>query len=242
MVYAPGTDAAAHRRFHAAFLRGPTVTDRALRGMRAAGLHPAADIIVVGHDARGPPRRAAAAALKHASTALGAAAPPMIGEGTRVVLAVRSGKVLAVACVQRVGKAVRASVRADARVTVDSSREIVAQMCGVSVLWVAPGKTRQGLASKMLDVARANLAYAYVFPKSSVAFTSPTALGARFALRYAPQPVASQPLLDDSCVSDELSDEGEKAKDASEVLGYILVYGSRSATESSIAGTPSTPE
>jgi ESCO1/2 acetyl-transferase len=61
---------------------------------------------------------------------------------------------------------------------------LVGALCGVRRIWVAPNARRRGIASMLLDAARQNIVYAYHVPRSHVVFTTPTQVGALFALSY----------------------------------------------------------
>jgi N-acetyltransferase len=73
--------------------------------------------------------------------------------------------------------------RADGGISIDRSRQVKA-MCGVRVMWTSVEARRQGLATKLLDCARAQVICGYVVPRAAVAFTQPTADGHAFIQRY----------------------------------------------------------
>jgi N-acetyltransferase len=72
-------------------------------------------------------------------------------------------------------------------VTVDRSRRVKA-VCGVRVMWTSAAARRRGVATKMLNCARAHVVRGYVVPRAGVAFTQPTADGAAFIQRYTGTP------------------------------------------------------
>lgn len=55
---------------------------------------------------------------------------------------------------------------------------------GVRMVWVSAEHRRRGLASRLLDAARANVVQCYVAPRAQVAFTQPTEAGAALAAAY----------------------------------------------------------
>ena len=57
-------------------------------------------------------------------------------------------------------------------------------MCGISRIWVHQTARRQGIASRLLEVARENLVYGFMIPRQQVAFSQPTIDGKLFALDY----------------------------------------------------------
>eukprot|EP01063_Lacrimia_lanifica_P020298 TRINITY_DN27630_c0_g1_i1.p1 TRINITY_DN27630_c0_g1~~TRINITY_DN27630_c0_g1_i1.p1 ORF type:complete len:271 (+),score=60.42 TRINITY_DN27630_c0_g1_i1:48-860(+) len=57
-------------------------------------------------------------------------------------------------------------------------------ICGVSRIWVDPTLRRQGIASALLDKARAALVFGYDIPKEQTAFSQPTAAGKLLARSY----------------------------------------------------------
>lgn len=71
-----------------------------------------------------------------------------------------------------------------ALLSVDRSRPARAAV-GVRMVWVAPDRRRRGVASRLLDAARANAAPAYVAPRGEVAFARPTEACAALAAAYA---------------------------------------------------------
>ena len=64
-------------------------------------------------------------------------------------------------------------------VTVDR-RQRVRASCGVRLIWVSIGARRQGLATRLLDWARARFMQGYVVPRHELAFTQPTEQGRAF--------------------------------------------------------------
>ena len=57
-------------------------------------------------------------------------------------------------------------------------------LLGVRAIWVHRSVRRCGVATTLLDAARNNLCFDAVVPRAACAFTSPTAAGRAFALRY----------------------------------------------------------
>ncbi|KAI8476114.1 MAG: ESCO1/2 acetyl-transferase-domain-containing protein [Monoraphidium minutum] len=66
---------------------------------------------------------------------------------------------------------------------IDRSRPARAAL-GVRMVWVSAEQRRKGVASRLLDAARANLVQCYVAPRAQVAFTHPTEAGAALAAAY----------------------------------------------------------
>jgi N-acetyltransferase len=60
----------------------------------------------------------------------------------------------------------------------------VSAMLGVRIVWVSSQQRRQGVASRLLDVARCHTVPGYVAAKGQVAYSQPTAAGAALAARY----------------------------------------------------------
>ncbi|XP_068625010.1 uncharacterized protein eco [Battus philenor] len=56
--------------------------------------------------------------------------------------------------------------------------------CGVSRIWTHAGYRRRGVASRLLDCARASLLHGSALRTSDVAFSAPTAAGKAFATKY----------------------------------------------------------
>lgn len=59
---------------------------------------------------------------------------------------------------------------------------------GISRIWVHRDHRRKGVASQLLDAARAHFAYGYTVPKAQCAFTQPTRDGHALAARYLANP------------------------------------------------------
>eukprot|EP01083_Nonionella_stella_P035462 96745_1 len=59
---------------------------------------------------------------------------------------------------------------------------------GVRKIWVHGKARRRGVATKLVDQIRSHFIYGYVIPKKEVAFSQPTRMGKRFALRYLKNP------------------------------------------------------
>jgi len=68
-------------------------------------------------------------------------------------------------------------------VVADKSSEVRAH-CGVRMMWTSPNARRKGVATKLLDCARSQLAHGYVVPRAEVAFSQPTCDGAAFIQAY----------------------------------------------------------
>ncbi|GBG91684.1 hypothetical protein CBR_g53498 [Chara braunii] len=60
----------------------------------------------------------------------------------------------------------------------------VKAVCGVRAIWVWARARRKGIASKLLDAARASFCFGYVIKPSEIAFTQPTYDGQALAIRY----------------------------------------------------------
>ena len=60
----------------------------------------------------------------------------------------------------------------------------VRAVCGVRLMWVSLEARRQGLATRLLDCARAHFVPGYVVPRNLLAFTQPTQQGQAFAEAY----------------------------------------------------------
>ncbi|KAJ8676694.1 hypothetical protein QAD02_012481 [Eretmocerus hayati] len=56
--------------------------------------------------------------------------------------------------------------------------------CGVNVVWTAMSHRRQGIATKLVDVLRANYYYGYIMSVNDIAFSTPTPSGKQFAEKY----------------------------------------------------------
>lgn len=70
------------------------------------------------------------------------------------------------------------------RLRVDTAAPPSRCLLGVAQVWVRPDARRRGLATALLDAARAHAVYAYVVPPEALAFSQPTAAGAAFARAY----------------------------------------------------------
>ncbi|RWS03971.1 N-acetyltransferase ESCO2-like protein [Dinothrombium tinctorium] len=64
------------------------------------------------------------------------------------------------------------------------STESVPATCGVSRLWVHPNYRRQGIATVLLDVLRANFLKDSIIKREDLAFSDPTVNGKDFAKKY----------------------------------------------------------
>jgi hypothetical protein len=60
----------------------------------------------------------------------------------------------------------------------------VRAVLGVRIVWVSAQQRRQGVASRLLDVARAHTVPGYVAARGQVAYSLPTAAGAALAAQY----------------------------------------------------------
>eukprot|EP01117_Protostelium_nocturnum_P000071 TRINITY_DN10160_c0_g1_i1.p1 TRINITY_DN10160_c0_g1~~TRINITY_DN10160_c0_g1_i1.p1 ORF type:complete len:482 (-),score=148.76 TRINITY_DN10160_c0_g1_i1:21-1466(-) len=56
--------------------------------------------------------------------------------------------------------------------------------CGISRVWVHPDKRRKGIATQLVEMARAHMTYGSIIPKERVAFTQPTQEGKLFIAKY----------------------------------------------------------
>ena len=79
------------------------------------------------------------------------------------------------------------AVRGGCSFAIDRSCHIKA-LCGVRMMWTAVEARRQGIASKLLDLARAHAVRGYVVPRRELAFTQPTPDGQAFIQRYTGTP------------------------------------------------------
>jgi len=66
----------------------------------------------------------------------------------------------------------------------ECSTEPEPAVLGISRIWVHEGHRREGIATKLLDAARAHFIYGYAVPKSECAFTQPTRDGHLLASQY----------------------------------------------------------
>jgi GNAT superfamily N-acetyltransferase len=57
-------------------------------------------------------------------------------------------------------------------------------LLGIAVLWTHPTVRHQGIATRLIDAARAHAIFGLVVPKSQVAFSSPTQAGWAFGKEY----------------------------------------------------------
>ncbi|KPI85519.1 hypothetical protein ABL78_5439 [Leptomonas seymouri] len=56
--------------------------------------------------------------------------------------------------------------------------------CGIKLFWVSTESRGVGVAYAMVEAARRSVCYGYEVPPEHVAFSEPTLMGSRFALRY----------------------------------------------------------
>jgi N-acetyltransferase len=57
-------------------------------------------------------------------------------------------------------------------------------MLGIHQMWVHSKFRKQGIATRLIDVARERMVFSMVIPPELVAFSSPTEAGVKFATRY----------------------------------------------------------
>lgn len=115
------------------------------------------------------------------------AAPPPPREVVRWVCVV-GGRVAGVAVTQRIATAfptrvVVASPGGERQLTVDVAAPRPAQL-GVAQVWVHPACRRAGVATALLDAARAHAVYAHRVPPAALAFSAPTGAGEALARAY----------------------------------------------------------
>lgn len=55
---------------------------------------------------------------------------------------------------------------------------------GIRIMWTSPAARRKGIATKLLDCARSQLARGCLLPRDALAFSQPTAEGAAFIRSY----------------------------------------------------------
>ena len=56
--------------------------------------------------------------------------------------------------------------------------------CGINVVWTDMNHRKQGIATKLIDMLRANFYYGYIMPLDDIAFSIPTSSGKIFAEKY----------------------------------------------------------
>lgn len=97
----------------------------------------------------------------------------------------------------------------------ERSKESRKAALGIHQMWVHFNYRNRGIASQLIDAARANMVFGYTVPVDQMAFSSPTEAGVRFARQYnSRQQAMPSSLLPLNCRCD----------DDAEVLVYDCCY------------------
>lgn len=222
MVYTVA-ERATHARFHARSQNPPRMPE--VSSERVVGKHGNARLVAIRDTDASVHQRRAQRVHRFVANVLNShmkLSPPFLS-----LMLVENAHVRAFASVQHIhGASLSAVLRAgDVRVC----HNVNHRLCGITMLWVEKSSRRLGYARAMVDAARRILVYAYVFDKTRVAFTAPTADGSRFALAYAPQ---------NTCRSSHCEANSVRG----DVQGHILVFKAESNSRGSATRVSSDQE
>jgi N-acetyltransferase len=194
MVFARGDpcDERLHTAHHVAALRGPRYA--AAAGDRAVGADGVRGRVVLVEAPGGsaPPRRVAElAALLEAQLGIAEGWLTAVPLSLFLYVCAATKRVIGVAAVERIRTArpvapAAGGGGADAggEVRFDAAAAPRRAACGVRVVWTVAEARRRGVASRLLDAARAQVTRGCVAPRGEVAFAQPTAAGAALARTY----------------------------------------------------------
>lgn len=232
MVYAPGAadDIAVHKEYHRSFVRvAASLAFPGWRNERVVAHALGGKVVAVRQGDLCAYRRKAAIVDAYVARALGGSACDEPGFGVpceedmewlALLFVSESRKsVEGYAFVERVSSARLAFVDRDGVASVNSETGMgveSASFCGLRKIWVAPHSRHRGVASVLLDAARANLVYGFIFPRDRMAFTATTQAGAGLALQHV--------------YGDNISfanNSNYKSRKRRQESGHILVYNTR---------------